>query len=207
MEARIGVNEKNISISVKENNIISKINVSKETILLEAKRINLKGYITADHFQAGTIKGVRYESVNPSNATNKVVIENSLIKSYGPMDKVLKKQNYAEMKEGGLYIYEMAESGSPFGDKEAYILPARLNARQGDRSSALEPTELRMFIGGMYARASLDVLPRSDRYGWRLEADGGVLVKTHMVVQLYKLAKIINLFISIAMETFRWSTF
>ncbi|MEC2946027.1 hypothetical protein CON48_12175 [Bacillus thuringiensis] len=177
MEARIGVNEKNISISVKENNIISKINVSKETILLEAKRINLKGYITADHFQAGTIKGVRYESVNPSNATNKVVIENSLIKSYGPMDKVLKKQNYAEMKEGGLYIYEMAESGSPFGDKEAYILPARLNARQGDRSSALEPTELRMFVGGMYARASLDVLPRSDRYGWRLEADGGVLVK------------------------------
>lgn len=179
MEARIGVNEKNISISVKENNIISKINVSKETILLEAKRINLKGYITADHFQAGTIKGVRYESVNPSNATNKVVIENSLIKSFGPMDKVEKKQNYATLKEGGLYVYEMAESGSPFGEKQVYILPGRLNVTSGKWSSAIEPSEFRIWAPGNLATFALGEVPNGiDAYGIRLTAPEGVMIQS-----------------------------
>ncbi|HDR7566316.1 TPA: phage tail protein [Bacillus mycoides] len=184
MESKIDVNTNNIKLSVKENNVIASINLSKETITLDAKRINLKGYITADHFQAGTIKGVRYESVNAANATNKVVIENSLIKSYGSMDKVAKKQNYASLKEGGLYVYEMAESGSIFGDKEVYVLPGRLNVQGNKWSAAIEPSEFRIWAPGNLATFALGEVPNGTTgYGIRLTAPEGVMVQNTIGTQ------------------------
>ncbi|MDA2329876.1 phage tail spike protein [Bacillus cereus] len=181
LEGKIAVNERNINLSVKENNIIAKINVTKETILLDAKRINLVGAITAQHFQANTIKGVKYESHNLKDATNRVVIENSVIKSYGPLDKVRNVQNYAELKEGGLHVYEVAPNGSPYGGKHVEALPGRLNVTSDRWSSAIEPSEFRIWAPNNLATIALGEVPlATDGYGLRLTAPEGIMVQaTH----------------------------
>ncbi|MCU5519975.1 hypothetical protein OCA41_06585 [Bacillus cereus] len=181
LEGKIAVNERNINLSVKENNIIAKINVTKETILLDAKRINLVGAITAQHFQANTIKGVKYESHNPKDATNRVVIENSVIKSYGPLDKARNVQNYAELKEGGLHVYEVAPNDSPYGGKHVEALPGRLNVTSDRWSSAIEPSEFRIWAPNNLATIALGEVPlATDGYGLRLTAPEGIMVQaTH----------------------------
>lgn len=135
--------------------------------------------ISADKIVGGTIKGIRYESINASNKTIKLVLEGNSVKSYGAMDTTAKKQNYAEMKDGGISVFEMAESGSPFGDRKAYVEPARFNAQQGSSYSvALEPTELRFWVPNMTGTISYDVTGNgATGYGLRLESNGGILVK------------------------------
>ncbi|WP_168898246.1 tail fiber domain-containing protein [Bacillus sp. ISTL8] len=134
--------------------------------------------VSADKIVGGTIHGVRYESINASNKTIKLVLEGNTVKSYGAMSGG--KQNYAEMKDGGLSVFEMAESGSPFGDRKAYVEPARFNAVQGSRSTALDPTELRFWVPNQVARVSYDVTSHNDSgYGLRLEAPGGVHIKSN----------------------------
>ncbi|MDX5884892.1 tail fiber domain-containing protein [Bacillus cereus group sp. BfR-BA-00999] len=141
---------------------------------------NLKSQnISADKIVGGTIKGIRYESINASNPTIKLVLEGNSLKSYGAMDATAKKQNYAEMKDGGISVFEMAESGSPFGDRKAYVEPARFNAQQGDRSSAFEPTELRFWVPNMTGTVTFDVTTSDGGFGYglRLEGQSGILVK------------------------------
>ncbi len=141
---------------------------------------NLKSQnISADKIVGGTIKGIRYESINASNPTIKLVLEGNSLKSYGAMDTTTKVQNYSEMKEGGLAVFQMAESGSPFGDRKAYVEPARFNAQWGDRSSAFEPTELRFWVPNMAGTVSFDVTTSDggNGYGLRLEGQSGILVK------------------------------
>ncbi|MCU4863106.1 tail fiber domain-containing protein [Bacillus cereus] len=131
--------------------------------------------IIGDRIKGGKISGVTYESINASNPKIKAVIENNSFKSYGASDGT--KQNYAEMKEGGLSVFQMAETGSPFGDLKAFVEPARFNAVVGDRSVALEPTELRFWVPNMTATISYDVTGNTATgYGLRLEANGGILV-------------------------------
>ncbi|MGE2643592.1 alanine-zipper protein, partial [Escherichia coli] len=143
----------------------------------------IKAYeLNADKIKVGTIRGIRYESINASNKTIKLVLEGNTVKSYGAMDTTLKKQNYAEMKDGGLYVFEMAESGSPFGDKKAYVEPARFNAVQGSRSTALEPTELRFWVPNMTGTISYDVVSNGTGYGLRLASNGGVLAENKLGV-------------------------
>lgn len=141
---------------------------------------NLKTYkFSADQITGGTIKGIRYESINASNSSIKLVLEGNSLKSYGAMDTTAKKQNYAEMKDGGISVFEMAESGSPFGDKKAYLEPARFNAQQGSRSSAFEPSELRFWVPNMTGTVTFDVTSSDggNGYGLRLEGQSGILVK------------------------------
>lgn len=141
---------------------------------------NLKAQtVSADKLVGGTIKGIRYESINASNSSIKLVLEGNSIKSYGAMDTTAKKQNYAEMKDGGISVFEMAESGSPFGDKKAYLEPARFNAQQGSRSSAFEPSELRFWVPNMTGTVTFDVTSSDggNGYGLRLEGQSGILVK------------------------------
>lgn len=139
--------------------------------------------ISGDRIKGGKISGVTYESINASNPKIKAVIETNSFKSYGASDGT--KQNYSEMKEGGISVFEMAESGSPFGDKKAYVEPARFNAVQGSsRSTALEPTELRFWVPNMIARISYDVVPNGfTGYGLRLEAPEGILAKNTLGYQ------------------------
>lgn len=178
LEGKIEVNERNINLSVKENNIIAKINVTKETILLDAKRINLVGAITAQHFQANTIKGVKYESHNPKDTTNRVVIENSVVKSFGPLDKARNVQNYAELKEGGLHVYEVSPNGSPYGGKHVEALPGRLNVTSDRWSSAIEPSEFRIWAPNNLLTIALGEVPLGENgYGMRLTAPEGIFVK------------------------------
>ncbi|MCU4978290.1 tail fiber domain-containing protein [Bacillus cereus] len=58
METRLQLTEKGISISVKENDVIAAFNMSKENITLNANRINLRGFITADHIKGQVLEGV-----------------------------------------------------------------------------------------------------------------------------------------------------
>lgn len=153
--------------------------MTKETILLDAKRINLVGAITAQHFQANTIKGVKYESHNPKDATNRVVIENSVVKSFGPLDKARNVQNYAELKEGGLHVYEVAPNGSPYGGKHVEVLPGRLNVTSDRWSSAIEPSEFRIWAPGNLMTIALGEVPLGENgYGMRLTAPEGIFVKS-----------------------------
>ncbi|HGH1669286.1 TPA: phage tail spike protein [Bacillus cereus] len=58
METRLQLTEKGVSISVKENDVIAAFNMSKENITLNANRINLVGFITADHIKGKVLEGV-----------------------------------------------------------------------------------------------------------------------------------------------------
>ncbi|PEJ48423.1 phage tail spike protein [Bacillus wiedmannii] len=131
--------------------------------------------INADKIKSGKISGVTYESLNASNPKIKVVIEGNTVKSYGAVDSVTKAQNYSELKEGGVAVFQVAETGSPFGDKKATVEPARFNAVVGSRSSALEPTELRFWVPNQVGKISYDVTPHNNSgYGLRVEAPGGL---------------------------------
>lgn len=131
--------------------------------------------IVGDKIKGGKISGVTYESINASNPKIKAVIEGNTFKSFGASDGT--KQNYAELKEGKVTVFEVAESGSPFGDKQSSVEPARFNAKQGDRSSALEPTELRFWVPNMTGRIYYDVTSNgSTGYGLRLESPEGIQI-------------------------------
>ncbi|MGX5768813.1 phage tail spike protein [Bacillus cereus] len=58
METRLQLTEKGVSISVKENDVIAAFNMSKENITLNANRINLLGFITANHIKGKVLEGV-----------------------------------------------------------------------------------------------------------------------------------------------------
>ena len=51
-EARIDVQEDEISIRVKKGEVIASINASPESVDINAARINLTGYVTATEFNA-----------------------------------------------------------------------------------------------------------------------------------------------------------
>ncbi|MFA2720806.1 phage tail spike protein, partial [Bacillus paranthracis] len=74
MESRLQLTEKGVSISVKENDVIAAFNMSKENITLNANRINLRGFITADHIKGQVLEGVtlktsgnRFVEINQQN--------------------------------------------------------------------------------------------------------------------------------------------
>ncbi|MFP3374934.1 phage tail protein [Bacillus sp. SIMBA_069] len=71
MEARIDVAERNINLSVKEGNAIAAINISKETIQLDAKRINLRGAVTAESIAGKLLEGVTIRAVDPNDKNKK----------------------------------------------------------------------------------------------------------------------------------------
>ncbi|MFC9727573.1 tail fiber domain-containing protein [Bacillus cereus] len=133
--------------------------------------------VSADKISGGTIKGVRYESINASNSSIKLVLEGNTVKSYGALSNG--SQSYAELKEGRITVFEVAENGSPFGDRKAFVEPARFNAQQGSRSGAYEANELRFWAGGQLGRIALDVVGEvgGNGYGLHLEANGGVFIK------------------------------
>ncbi|MGE6963990.1 phage tail spike protein [Bacillus thuringiensis] len=58
METRLQLTEKGVSLSVKENDVIAAFNMSKENITLNASRINLVGFITANHIKGKVLEGV-----------------------------------------------------------------------------------------------------------------------------------------------------
>ncbi|PGM50883.1 phage tail spike protein [Bacillus thuringiensis] len=139
--------------------------------------------INADNINSGKIKGITYESINASNPKVKAVIEGNSFKSFGVPDSVTKAQSYAELKEGKVTIFEVAETGSPFGDKKAFVEPARLNVQAGSYSTALEPSELRFWVPNMTGKIAYDVTGNNaSGYGLRLESNAGVLIKNYVNV-------------------------
>ncbi|PEF30291.1 hypothetical protein CON39_11485 [Bacillus thuringiensis] len=129
--------------------------------------------ISGDKVVGGKISGVTYESINASNSKIKVVIEGNTVKSYGASDGT--KQNYAELREGLVQVFQVAENGSPFGDLRATIEPAKLATNIGSRSSALDPTELRFWVPNQLGRITYDSTPHNNSgYGLRVEAPGGL---------------------------------
>ncbi|KAA0746018.1 hypothetical protein DN389_10635 [Bacillus sp. AY3-1] len=71
MESRIDIAERNINLSVKEGNVIAAINISKETIQLDAKRINLKGAVTAESIASKLLEGITIRAIDPNDKNKK----------------------------------------------------------------------------------------------------------------------------------------
>ncbi|MBY7120668.1 phage tail protein [Bacillus sp. 16GRE42] len=79
MESRLQLTEKGVSISVKENDVIAAINMSKETIKLNAARIDLVGKVNAEWIKAGLLSGCQ---IRTSNSDNYVSLDDQFIRLY-----------------------------------------------------------------------------------------------------------------------------
>ncbi|PGT20739.1 phage tail spike protein [Bacillus cereus] len=79
MESRLQLTEKGVSISVKENDVIAAINMSKESIKLNAARIDLIGKVNAEWIKAGLLSGCQ---VRTSNTDNYVSLDDQFIRLY-----------------------------------------------------------------------------------------------------------------------------
>ncbi|WP_242298278.1 tail fiber domain-containing protein, partial [Bacillus cereus group sp. BfR-BA-01382] len=74
MEAAINLTNQNINSRVKKGDVISQINQSAEQIQIQASRINLIGYVTAEHIKGKVLEGVtlktsgnRFVEINKQN--------------------------------------------------------------------------------------------------------------------------------------------
>lgn len=79
METRLQLTEKGVSISVKENDVIAAINMSKENIKLNAARIDLVGKVNAEWIKAGMLSGCQ---IRTSNTDNYVSLDDQFIRLY-----------------------------------------------------------------------------------------------------------------------------
>ncbi|MGE6501146.1 phage tail spike protein [Bacillus wiedmannii] len=79
MESRLQLTEKGVSISVKENDVIAAINMSKENIKLNAARIDLIGKVNAEWIKAGLLTGCQ---IRTSNTDNYVSLDDQFIRLY-----------------------------------------------------------------------------------------------------------------------------
>ncbi|MGG2934854.1 phage tail spike protein [Bacillus pacificus] len=79
METRLQLTEKGVSISVKENDVIAAINMSKENIKLNAARIDLVGKVNAEWIKAGLLSGCQ---IRTSNTDNYVSLDDQFIRLY-----------------------------------------------------------------------------------------------------------------------------
>ncbi|MDA1642006.1 phage tail spike protein [Bacillus cereus group sp. TH177-1LC] len=79
MESRLQLTEKGVSISVKENDVIAAINMSKENIRLNAARIDLVGKVNAEWIKAGLLSGCQ---IRTSNTDNYVSLDDQFIRLY-----------------------------------------------------------------------------------------------------------------------------
>ncbi|MBG9826855.1 phage tail spike protein [Bacillus wiedmannii] len=79
METRLQLTEKGVSISVKENDVIAAINMSKENIKLNAARIDLVGKVNAEWIKAGILSGCQ---IRTSNTDNYVSLDDQFIRLY-----------------------------------------------------------------------------------------------------------------------------
>ncbi|HFJ9314958.1 TPA: phage tail spike protein [Bacillus tropicus] len=79
MESRLQLTEKGVSISVKENDVIAAINMSKENIRVNAARIDLVGKVNAEWIKAGLLSGCQ---IRTSNTDNYVSLDDQFIRLY-----------------------------------------------------------------------------------------------------------------------------
>ncbi|MGE6343751.1 phage tail spike protein [Bacillus mycoides] len=97
MESRLQITEKGVSISVKENGVIAAFNMSKENITLNANRINLVGFITANH-----IKGQVLEGVTLKTSGNRFVEINKQDMKIFDLDKPRGYMGFMETDDGSI---------------------------------------------------------------------------------------------------------
>lgn len=132
--------------------------------------------ISGDKVVGGKISGVTYESINASNPKIKVVIEGNTVKSYGASDGT--KQNYSELKEGLIKVFEMAETGSPFGDKGTAIQPASVTVTHGGKNTKIFPFNIEFKEGTVVGNINFEGLPNGGGAGISIQADSGIQVVT-----------------------------
>jgi phage minor structural protein len=97
MEAAINLTNQNINSRVKKGDVISQINQSAEQILIDAPRINLKGFVTADH-----IKGQVLEGVTLKTSGNRFVEINKQDMKIFDLDKPRGYMGFMEAEDGSI---------------------------------------------------------------------------------------------------------
>ncbi len=128
--------------------------------------------INADNITAGTIKGIKYESINAANKTIKLVLEGNTVKSFGAQSGG--KGNYSELKEGLVKVFEVAESGSPFGDKATAIQPAAMTVTQGTRNTKIFPTNIEFSVGAVKSTIDFEGLSNGSGAGLMIATESGI---------------------------------
>lgn len=97
MEAALNITNQNINSRVKKGDVISQINQSAEEILIQAGRINLKGYVTAEH-----IKGQVLEGVTLKTSGNRYVEINKQDMKIFDLDKPRGYMGFMETDDGSI---------------------------------------------------------------------------------------------------------
>ncbi|QWG39146.1 hypothetical protein EXW35_12095 [Bacillus mycoides] len=97
MEAALNITNQNINSRVKKGDVISQINQSAEQILIDAPRINFKGYVTAEH-----IKGQVLEGVTLKTSGNRFVEINKQDMKIFDLDKPRGYMGFMETTDGSI---------------------------------------------------------------------------------------------------------
>ncbi|MGG3651947.1 phage tail spike protein [Bacillus pseudomycoides] len=82
-ESELKVNAQEISLRVKDNEIAAKLNLTAQTALIQAPKINLDGYVEAKHIKTGSLKGVVIMTEDPTSANNHMRLEKQNLNLYG----------------------------------------------------------------------------------------------------------------------------
>ncbi|PGD68800.1 peptidase S74, partial [Bacillus pseudomycoides] len=82
-EADLKVQATEISLRVKDNEISAKLNLTAQTALIQAQKINLDGYVEAKHIKTGSLKGVIIMTEDPTSANNHMRLEKQNLNLYG----------------------------------------------------------------------------------------------------------------------------
>ncbi|PFZ08457.1 peptidase S74 [Bacillus pseudomycoides] len=82
-ESELKVNAQEISLRVKDNEIAAKLNLTAQTALIQAPKINLDGYVEAKHIKTGSLKGVVIMTEDPSSSNNHMRLEKQNLTLYG----------------------------------------------------------------------------------------------------------------------------
>ena len=102
MEARIKINADNISQTVRKSEVISSINQSAETIQIQAQRINLVGYVTAQHIKGQVLEGVTLRTVADPSFGRYVEINKQNIRLFDSNRTARGYWGFFDRTDGGL---------------------------------------------------------------------------------------------------------
>lgn len=82
-ESSIKVQADEIALRVKNDEVASAINLTPQTVLLQAQKINLDGYVEAKHIRTGSLKGVTIMTEDESSSNNHMRLEKQNLTLFG----------------------------------------------------------------------------------------------------------------------------
>lgn len=82
-ESQINLNSEQISLRVKNNEVASTINQTAQSVLIQANKIYLDGYIEAKHLNAQSLQGVTIQTAPSGSGANQIRLNAQNMTLYG----------------------------------------------------------------------------------------------------------------------------